>query len=58
MLLYKLEITVSTTESEDPRENAIMERAIRTLKYEYGLNRNFNSETELTTQNNLCNPII
>lgn len=34
---------VSTTESGDPRENAIMERVIRTLKYEYGLNRNFAS---------------
>jgi transposase InsO family protein len=41
MLMYKLGMDVSTTETGDPRENAIMERAIRTLKYEYGLNRNF-----------------
>jgi putative transposase len=50
MLLYKLGMKVSTTESGDPRENAIMERAIRTLKYEYGLNRNFTTETELISQ--------
>lgn len=41
MLMYRLDMKVSTTETGDPRENAIMERAIRTLKYEYGLNRNF-----------------
>lgn len=34
---------VSTTESGDPRENAVMERVIRTLKYQYGLNKNFTS---------------
>lgn len=41
MLLHKLAMTVSTTESGDPKENAIMERTIRTLKYEFGLKRNF-----------------
>jgi transposase InsO family protein len=46
MLLYKLSITVSTTESGDPKENAIMERAIRTLKYEYGLKKNFLSHQQ------------
>jgi putative transposase len=35
ILLYKLNMQISTTESGDPRENAIMERVIRTLKYEY-----------------------
>lgn len=43
MLLCKLGMKVSTTESGDPRENAIMERTIRTLKYEYGLKNNFES---------------
>jgi putative transposase len=43
MLLCKLDMQVSTTESGDPRENAIMERTIRTLKYEYGLRYNFQS---------------
>ena len=43
MLLHKLNMIVSTTESGDPRENAIMERTIRTLKYDYGINRNFQS---------------
>ena len=43
MLLHKLQMKVSTTESGDPRENAIMERTIRTLKYEYGLKQNFQS---------------
>jgi putative transposase len=43
MLLHKLNMKVSTTESGDPRENAIMERTIRTLKYEYGLKNNLES---------------
>ena len=43
MLLHKLNMHISTTETGDPRENAIMERAIRTLKYEYGLKVNFQS---------------
>lgn len=46
MLLHKLAITVSTTESGDPKENAIMERTIRTLKYEFGLKRNFQTHQE------------
>jgi len=41
MLLHKLGITVSTTESGNPKENAIMERTIRTLKYEFELKKNF-----------------
>ncbi len=41
--LHKMGMRVSTTESGDPRENAVMERVIRTLKYEYGLNKNFTS---------------
>jgi transposase InsO family protein len=43
MLLYKTNMKVSTTETGDPRENAIIERTIRTLKYEYGLRHNFQS---------------
>lgn len=46
MLLHKLSMTVSTTESGDPKENAIMERTIRTLKYEFGLKKNFQSEQD------------
>ena len=46
MLLHKLCMKVSTTESGDPRENAIAERVIRTLKYEFGLKQNFQSISE------------
>lgn len=52
MVLYKMNMQVSTTESGDPRENAIMERAIRTLKYEYGLKINFASLQTATEQIN------
>lgn len=48
MMLYKLNIKVSTTESGDPRENAIMERTIRTLKYEYVVKNNFQSIHQAT----------
>lgn len=37
MLLKETNFIVSTTETGNPRENAIAERTIRTLKYEYGL---------------------
>ena len=50
MFLYKMNMRVSTTESGNPRENAIMERAIRTLKYEYGLKTNFASLQTATEQ--------
>jgi len=36
-----MNFTVSTTESGNPRENAIMERVIKTLKYEYSLKECF-----------------
>jgi transposase InsO family protein len=44
MLLYQLGFKVSTTETGDPRENAIAERIIGTLKKEYRINRNYQSE--------------
>lgn len=50
ILLHKLQMKVSTTESGDPRENAIMERTIRTLKYEYGLKQNFQSLNQALQQ--------
>jgi putative transposase len=52
MLLYKLNMQISTTESGDPRENAIMERVIRTLKYEYSLRINFSSVEQAINQIN------
>jgi putative transposase len=42
-LLHQMKMTISTTETGDPRENAIAERIFRTLKREYGLNKNFQS---------------
>lgn len=47
-LLSMLGMAVSTTETGDPRENAVAERVFRTLKREYGLNRNFSSLREAT----------
>lgn len=44
MLLKEMNFTVSTTETGNPRENAIMERTIRTLKYEYGLKEVFKNK--------------
>ncbi|HEU4609675.1 MAG TPA: IS3 family transposase [Chitinophagaceae bacterium] len=50
MLLKEADFTVSTTESGNPRENAIAERTIKTLKYEYGLKEMFkNRKTVLRT---------
>lgn len=49
MLLYKMNMQVSTTESGDPRENAIMERTIRTLKYDFGINTNFSCLQQATS---------
>jgi putative transposase len=55
-LLHKLDMTISTTETGDPRENAIAERVFRTLKREYGLNRNFGSPGEASkTIKNIIN---
>lgn len=48
-LLEQLNMTVSTTETGDPRENAIVERIFRTLKKEYGLEKNFNNYQEAIT---------
>ncbi len=50
MALYKMKMQVSTTQSGNPRENAIMERVIKTLKYEYGLKTNFESLQTATEQ--------
>jgi transposase InsO family protein len=36
-----MNFTVSTTESGNPRENAVMERTIKTLKYEYSIKEGF-----------------
>lgn len=44
LLLQHLGFKISTTESGDPRENAIAERIFGTLKKEYGLNRNYPNE--------------
>lgn len=50
MLMREMNLTVSTTETGNPRENAIMERTIKTLKYEYGLKSVFkNEKTALQT---------
>lgn len=40
-LLKHLGFTISTTETGDPRENALAERIFGTLKREYGINKNF-----------------
>lgn len=55
LMLFKLGFKVSTTETGDPRENAIAERTIGTLKKEYGLNKNF--ENHSVAEINICHII-
>ena len=56
MLLKEADFIVSTTETGNPRENAIAERTIRTLKYEYGLKDIFKNKTEVlkTIRHAIC----